>query len=389
MLRRTGVVVVEKSKKEEKEERIEKSKQEEKEAEKNRNDVLFAELQQNILNREQIFNMFGEGGFFLGTQSYQNPEVAVIVGGIDVLNDDYGKDSIKIWIGGEKFLLQNDKKLKSFLRRQYAACCKLGNHIGFFVCGGYSFLDTEGALTECERFIFNKQFNRIEVKVDHMINPRYQHTCNLMTTGNILIIGGRSDTNPPNKSAVISPNEMGFISGRDIKFRHFPFSIIPRFGHTSVLTRNGFLYVFGGKMSNNNDVLTVEKVQTREHKPKFEQINATMPNARSEHTAVYLKNNKILLIGGDSNPYTTDLFDVETETFEEGPRLLYPRANHFSFILDDGNVLIGGGDRFENDEKMSDMFKYQIYVTESNEIMEGDAYGKLDEKIVGSAFTRF
>ena len=74
-----------------------------------------------------------------------------------------------------------------------------------------------------------------------------------------------------------------------------------------------------------------------------------MPFARRGHVSVELQDGRILVIGGadesDSVTATTNYaFDPQSETFAELGALIDPRYFHAAVVLDNGDVLVVGGD---------------------------------------------
>ena len=78
---------------------------------------------------------------------------------------------------------------------------------------------------------------------------------------------------------------------------------------------------------------------------------AGMSEARFGHTATWLPNNMILIVGGQgSNPTSVEAFDPATETFmslapidPDSTGTTVGRTNHTATLLPDGRVLIAGG----------------------------------------------
>ena len=80
---------------------------------------------------------------------------------------------------------------------------------------------------------------------------------------------------------------------------------------------------------------------------------------RAAHTATVL-GNEVLIAGGWSNGFTTassELYDITGDSFAAGATLNTSRAHHSATLLNDGTVLIAGGD----DESGDSLAGIEIY----------------------------
>src|SRR5438128_5382587 len=70
---------------------------------------------------------------------------------------------------------------------------------------------------------------------------------------------------------------------------------------------------------------------------------------RSFHTATLLQNGKVLIAGGQDNAAVThfiasaEIFDPSSQTFSQTGSLVKARRGHTATLLSNGNVLIAGG----------------------------------------------
>jgi hypothetical protein len=68
---------------------------------------------------------------------------------------------------------------------------------------------------------------------------------------------------------------------------------------------------------------------------------------RSRHTATLLDDGRVLLVGGEDDDYLptahTEIIDVEAGTSTAGPPLASPRYEHAAVRLGDGSVVVAGG----------------------------------------------
>src|SRR5512140_26592 len=81
-------------------------------------------------------------------------------------------------------------------------------------------------------------------------------------------------------------------------------------------------------------------------------VTGSLANARASHTATLLPSGKVLVTGGISfgpaggPPYlaSAELYDPATGTFAPTGAMATPRSGHTATLLQDGRVLIVGGD---------------------------------------------
>jgi Galactose oxidase, central domain len=126
----------------------------------------------------------------------------------------------------------------------------------------------------------------------------------------------------------------------------------PRIFHTATLLSSGQVVVVGGKDNNGN---AVESAETYEPGPgTFTPALTTLNQARFSHTATLLDAFTILIAGGTGLAGTSlssaEIYDSETGSFMNtaGPMTI-ARSQHTDTMLSDGTVLLAGGvDAFGN-----------------------------------------
>jgi len=120
-----------------------------------------------------------------------------------------------------------------------------------------------------------------------------------------------------------------------------------RSSHTSTLLADGRVLITGGFVSANASTNTAEIYDGSNF--TFTYVPENMQSARGFHTATRLQDGKVLVLGGVSGPdfsetSSAELFDPTTGRFTSlGSGMLFPRAFHTATLLDDGRVLICGG----------------------------------------------
>jgi N-acetylneuraminic acid mutarotase len=175
-----------------------------------------------------------------------------------------------------------------------------------------------------------------------MTTPRIDHTATLLNNGKVLITGG-------------SNSSSAAINGLDTAELYDPVSqtftptqgtmTTPRTGHTATLLADGTVLLAGG---NNSTAAMSAEIYV----PTTDSFHATgnMTTARGAHAAALLLNGKVLIAGGDPSntvfltPGTAELFDPSTGTFTATGNMNNSRGGPTATLLLDGTVLVAGGD---------------------------------------------
>lgn len=165
-----------------------------------------------------------------------------------------------------------------------------------------------------------------------MAIQRSYHTATLMPSGKVLIVGGRT-------TSVQSLSEQYDPTGGTFAFGSVP-NTQAREGHTATLLSTGKVLIVGGY--NGTSYLSTAEL--------FDGISASaatgsMAAPRGYHTASLLSSGKVLVAGGatssTANLSTAELFT--TSSFAATGSLSAVRAYHTATTLGSGAVLIAGG----------------------------------------------
>jgi len=188
------------------------------------------------------------------------------------------------------------------------------------------------------------------------------HTATLLSDGRVLVAGGvdalSTDVVNPNIHPVFSAELFDPSSGR---FSMTGGMASARFSHTATLLSNGKVLVTGGSTTGyfaGEASLSLAEI----FDPTTGKFTDTgsMTVARADHRATRLNDGTVLIIGGDpdnimnlvtgwaigNSPFplsSAELFNPVMGTFTETGGLIRPRENHTATLLHDGTILVTGG----------------------------------------------
>lgn len=189
------------------------------------------------------------------------------------------------------------------------------------------------------------------LKTGELITPRSNHSAVLLNDGNVLITGGRDyDWNSILDSAEIYLTK----EGRFISAGHM---IKPRFNHVSITLPDGRVVILGGsttiqnKPQNRSDYRDFNTDIIEIYNPKIGKFELAgllkqkeMPMVTS---AVLMKDGRIFILGGRNKNHKNigiaEIYDPTTKTSMLTSKMNYARWDFALTALDDGRVLITGG----------------------------------------------
>ncbi len=193
--------------------------------------------------------------------------------------------------------------------------------------------------------------------------PRAHHTATLLSTGQVLVVGGATYDNGRindywDSAAIYDPNSESWVAAPNTMS-------VKRAFHQAVMldteTTEGKVVIFGGEnlggTLNSLDILDPGSMQFYRDPP----VDETMARNRSHFCAVLLEDGRVLVAGGTTvadDPATPDTIEYNPDTgieiydpfvgvpygsFTEVDSLGASRMDHTCSLLQDGNVMIAGG----------------------------------------------
>ena len=182
---------------------------------------------------------------------------------------------------------------------------------------------------------------------------RMSMTGTMLPNGKALIAGGQTAASDAmGSSELYNPATGGFtLSGK---------LITPRSGHTATLLKNGLVLMAGGENVNGVSIANAEL-----YNPSTGTYTSTgnMPSNRQEHVAVLLPTGLVLVSGGANvNGTTTTVlancatYNPSTKTWTGVSSLKNARVDHTATLLNNGHVLVAGGDDANNELSSAELY---------------------------------
>jgi Bacterial Ig-like domain (group 2)/IPT/TIG domain/Abnormal spindle-like microcephaly-assoc'd, ASPM-SPD-2-Hydin/Galactose oxidase, central domain len=213
---------------------------------------------------------------------------------------------------------------------------------GTVLIAGGSSLSNETTLNTAE--IYDPVAGTFTLLSNTLNTARVGHTATLLSNGQVLIVGGYDpDTGIISDSELYDPTAQVFIDLGNTN--------TPRFHHTATLLQNGQVLITGGETdptpSGAYNTAEIFNPATWALTP----VSATMVSAREGHAATLLNDGTVLITGGDLPPNgslnTAEIYNPSARTFTAASSsMTSPRIFHYSVLLNGGQVLLSGG---END----------------------------------------
>src|SRR5713101_83427 len=139
-----------------------------------------------------------------------------------------------------------------------------------------------------------------------LVVPRTEHAATVLTDGRVLITGGRASAGYIVAVSEIFDPATGTSTASAML-------TTARVDHTATLLPDGRVLVAGGT-SVSGSLASAEIFDPSNPAAGFQVLSATMGAARARHTATLLNNGTVLIAGGD-DAGTAEIFDPTTETF--------------------------------------------------------------------------
>jgi N-acetylneuraminic acid mutarotase len=184
-----------------------------------------------------------------------------------------------------------------------------------------------------------------------MGTPRFEHTATLLGDGRVFMVGGLGPTEgaeqdlPLRSTEFYDPAANAFVSSSDLAEG--------RANHAAALLNDNALIVSGGTSGESGDV-SVASAEVFDNRAATWTTVSSMGTPRTGHTATALEDGRVLVAGGETVRRGSRRSLTSAEVFEfdlgasgewrSGGDMVCPRSEQAAVLLGDGSVLVIAGD---------------------------------------------
>lgn len=184
-----------------------------------------------------------------------------------------------------------------------------------------------------------------------MARARRGHAVAVLADGRVLVAGGIAEGNLLASAEIFDPASGQWSAAEPMN--------LPRLGHSLTTLADGRVLAAGGSsLGGAEGTAGGQTIRPESSAEIFDPVSgrwtstsAGMSSARFEHTATLLDDGRVLIAGGQGPPAegrssalaSTELFDPAVDTFLRSNDMAEARANHAAVKLADRSVLVVGG----------------------------------------------
>lgn len=162
-----------------------------------------------------------------------------------------------------------------------------------------------------------------------MAVKRYRHKATLLLDGRVLVTGGQTTG-----GTIVATAEI-YDPATNSWTQQVPPMNVGRYYHTATLLGDGRVFISGGSRIGGKTM----SAEIYDPKMNIWTPVANMSVVRSEHTAVRLSGDRILVAGGGLAEASAEIYDPPTNTWTSAGAMNHGRYGHSATLLSDGKVL--------------------------------------------------
>jgi len=193
--------------------------------------------------------------------------------------------------------------------------------------------------------------------VGRMTEPRLGHTMTVLPDGRVLVTGGTGRVGPGEQGGQVRPLASAeLFDPRTGRWTATGPTRVARFEHTASLLPDGRVLVAGGLGRRGGQTAPVASAELYDPRTGAFGPATDMASPRTDHAAATLQDGRVLVSGGDRGTAplaSAEVFDPRRATWSRAPSLERARRGHSATRLDDGTVLVTGGERFAEGARSS------------------------------------
>jgi N-acetylneuraminic acid mutarotase len=193
-----------------------------------------------------------------------------------------------------------------------------------------------------------------------MTQPRLGHTLTALDDGRVLALGGASGERPDGtehiQAQVIPTPTAELFDPETGEWTAIGDMLAPRFEHSATRLPDGRVLLAGGLTVADDEVAPTESVELFDPATDTFSRAAPMEVGRTDHAAVTLADDRVLVAGGDLGNRATgrvEIFDFGQGRWRGAASLARERRGHAATLLSDGTVLVTGGESVREGSRTS------------------------------------
>lgn len=188
-------------------------------------------------------------------------------------------------------------------------------------------------------------------EVERMRQSRLGHTMTVLPSGRVLVTGGTGGSaNSGRGGQTVRPVASAELFDPESRtWDDVGRMRIPRFEHSASLLADGRVLIAGGIGVRRGEAGPVSSAEVFDPVTRRFSRVRDMATVRTDHAAVTLEDGRVLVVGGDDGRMAlaaAEIFDPARRTWSKAAPLERSRRGHSATRLADGTVLVTGGESF-------------------------------------------
>ena len=126
-----------------------------------------------------------------------------------------------------------------------------------------------------------------------------------------------------------------------VQYTNTPKLVIPRYNHSAVVLNDGRILITGGETIIKGKKIILDSAEIYNPKTKKSTLIPNKMNyARTTHASVLLPSGDVLIIGGDGENKTSEIYNIRNSSFKKGANLNYLRRDVLAILYDSKHILV-------------------------------------------------